>query len=199
MEIVSLFATPLAADELNLDNSVLEKFCKNKINEASLNAPLMEQNQSMFLDLSSPELQPLLHEVYIRFNLLYKSMGLSENTKLDILRAWTNIDNTMPIDTPHIHPDATFSGVYYVKGTGEIENGSLVLHSPVAALQHCINPTIISSNNYFNCFAHTIPPKTGRLVLFPSWIMHNVQKNYTQEERISIAFDAVIITRPDDQ
>jgi uncharacterized protein (TIGR02466 family) len=195
MEIVSLFSTPVAADDLLLDNIALEKFCKQKVKEDEVDAPIVEKSQSKFLNLSTPELQPLLIEVYNRFNMLYKQMDLQPNTKLDIFRAWININNTNAIDTPHVHPDSVFSGVYYVKGSGVEENGSLVLHSPVSALQHCINPKLIVKNNYFNCFAHTIVPITGRLVLFPSWIMHNVQKNYLPEERISIAFDAIIVNK----
>lgn len=192
MEIASIFATPLASDDLYLDNLQLEEFCKRSVKE-NFNAPIMEKSQSKFLDLSSPEMQPLLTLVYDRFNTFYKAMDLDKNTRLDILRAWTNVDNSYPIDVPHIHPDSFFSAVYYVKGSGTNENGNLVLHSPVAALQHCVNPSLVETNNYFNCFAHEINPVTGRLVMFPSWIMHNVQKNFLNTERISIAFDAVIV------
>jgi uncharacterized protein (TIGR02466 family) len=192
MEIASIFATPIASDSLDLDNKLLEEFCKKSV-KGNFDAPVMEQNQSRFLDMSSPELQPLLQAVYDRFNTFYKAMDLNKNTKLDILRSWTNVDNCYPIDVPHIHPDAVFSAVYYVKGSGTSENGNLVLHSPVAALQHCINPSIIEKNNNFNCFGHEINPLTGRLVIFPAWIMHNVQRNYLATERISIAFDAMIV------
>jgi uncharacterized protein (TIGR02466 family) len=194
MEIAPIFATPLASDNLNLDNKLLEEFCKKSVKE-NHEAPIIERNQSQFLNLASPELQPLLHAVYDRFNIFYKTMDLNKNTKLDILRAWTNVDNCYPIDVPHIHPDAFFSAVYYVKGSGTSENGNLVLHSPVAALQHCINPSLIEKNNYFNCFGHEINPVTGRLVLFPAWIMHSVQHNYLDTDRISIAFDATIVNK----
>jgi uncharacterized protein (TIGR02466 family) len=193
MEIASIFATPLAADELTIDNTILEEFCRNRVKEDEVGAPLLEKSQSTFVDLSTPELQPLLREVYVRFNELYKTMDLQPNTKLDISRIWINVNNNNPIDIPHVHPDAVFVGVYYVKGTGDPSNGNLILHSPVSALQHCIHPNLVVRNNYFNCFAHEISPLTGRLVLFPAWIMHSVQRNYSDTERISIAFDAVIV------
>lgn len=188
MELDYIFTTPIASGFLDLDNGILEQFCKEAIRTTSKGAA----NQSGSLDLTSPELQPLLQEVHIRLNEMWKTLGFKTSLQLKIRRAWTTINNSAEIDLAHCHPDSVFTAVYYVRGDGTPDNGNLILVSPVTSLQHVLPPEAIETRNRFNSWNCAIVPETGKLVMFPSWIVHQVARNKVPTDRLSIAIDAVI-------
>ena len=189
MEIQHVFTTPISVDFLSVDNQSLESFCRTSI--ANGTGP---RNQSNSLDLSIPELQPLLAEIQVRLDTMHFELGFKLGTKFKIIKAWANINNSQLIDLPHCHPKSVFSAVYYVKGSGTPENGNIVLLSPLDTLiQYAIPDEHKEFENLFNGWHCTIPPETGKLIIFPSWIMHSVSANkLPHSDRISIAIDAVI-------
>ena len=189
MDIEFAFATPITITKLDLDNIQLANFCRKKAN--SVRSDLYNQ-QSDNLDLNEPELQPLLHAVHNTANELYYNLGFKKTTKLNILRAWANIGNNLYIDQPHTHTKGLFTATYYVNGLGVKEHGTLNLLSPATALAHVIDVNHIETNNNFNSFMYEVVPITGNLVMFPSWIIHNVSRNWLEEERISIALDLIV-------
>jgi tetratricopeptide (TPR) repeat protein len=77
--------------------------------------------------------------------------------------------------TPHIHPDAWLSGVFYAQAPhGEGNEGCLQLLSGPSAPPRA---------------THTIRPRAGMLVLFPSWAWHHTLPTQSQQWRVSVAFD----------
>lgn len=188
MDIDHIFTTPIAVDYLTLDNAQLEAYCRVQI----ANTKTFQANQSDSLDLSAVELQPLLKEIESRLNILWAELDFKTNLKLKIRRAWTTLNNSSEIDLAHCHPDSIFTAVYYVKGTGTPDNGSLILISPVTSLQHVVPPEAVEIKNRSNSWNCAITPEAGKLVIFPSWIVHQVQRNRLDDDRLSIAIDAVI-------
>jgi uncharacterized protein (TIGR02466 family) len=189
MKIEHIFTTPVVVDSLDLDNNALEQFCRDTITNA-----VGHPGQSGPLSLSIPELQPLIKEIQIRLDELHTELGFKPGTAFKLIKAWANINNSKPVDLPHCHPNSVFSIVYYVKGAGVPENGNIVLLSPLdTVIQYAIPEEHKDFNNFFNSWHCTIPPETGRLIMFPSWIMHSVShNNLASLDRISIAFDAII-------
>jgi len=89
----------------------------------------------------------------------------------------------------HTHPNAIFSGVYYIQtdsNSGDIifEYGSAL---PPAI---CTNMDIGRSfNSILNSPFYAYKPKNNEIILFPSNLQHRVAKNKSSINRISIAFD----------
>lgn len=79
----------------------------------------------------------------------------------------------------HDHRPDVLSGVYYFKATGVEGNLRLV------------NPT--AHKNFIKEQIYDIMPITGKMVLFPGWLRHQVLTNHSQNERISIAFNLELI------
>ena len=97
------------------------------------------------------------------------------------LRIWATVLQAGGYQTPHLHPMAWLSGVYYVqlptdlKSTGELEFGSSPEHL-------CVNA---EPEKYL------VSPREGRLVVFPSYFFHCTRAFVSEQPRISIAFDVV--------
>jgi Tfp pilus assembly protein PilF len=98
------------------------------------------------------------------------------------LAMWTNILSEGGYHTPHIHPAAWVSGVYYVKvpGGGAETSGVLELACTEALFAGHPNPLM-----------RPVQPEPGMLVLFPSYFYHRTVPTRSSEERISVAFDLV--------
>ena len=100
------------------------------------------------------------------------------------LSAWANVNQAGHSNTMHTHPGATWSGVYYV------DDGA-VSSADVAAL-HLSDPCPPRTNIFFpELLSATvrIRPEPGLMVLFPSYVPHEVPPHRGARPRISVAFN----------
>jgi uncharacterized protein (TIGR02466 family) len=109
------------------------------------------------------------------------------------ISAWANINTHGSYNRVHNHPNATWSGVYYV-ANGELEdgwpeNGKLELVDPRVGID------MIHLEGTFMGGRTLIDPKPGLMIMFPSWLQHFVHPFYGEGERISIAFNIQASTR----
>jgi uncharacterized protein (TIGR02466 family) len=93
----------------------------------------------------------------------------------------------------HTHPMASWSGVYCVD-PGETpedrpESGVLRFHNP----HHYSNYFLDSGNLRMRAPYHhgtwSVRLQPGQLILFPSWLQHEVLPFYGNDERITVAFN----------
>jgi uncharacterized protein (TIGR02466 family) len=129
-----------------------------------------------------------LYEIYTR------SLKVVEQFKYDLselnlkfLNMWININYKNSSNRVHIHHNSILSGVYYLKCP---ENcGDLVF--PRNYSESFIIDSIgsIKEDNTFNHRSISYRPEENKLLLFPSWVPHEVTNNNSEEERISISFN----------
>lgn len=111
-----------------------------------------------------------------------------ETTRLGVV--WGNINGKYSYHEQHIHPNSFLSGVYYVnapKGSGNINfidprNSIRSVEMEPNREQPLTDPLrrVIE-----------VEPQDGMLLLFPSWLGHEVQQNLTENDRVSIAFNLI--------
>jgi len=82
----------------------------------------------------------------------------------------------------HQHQDSFISGTYYYQTSGT--DGVFSIMNPVPYMQQELFP--FGNLSYKS---HDIVPAVGKLLLFPGWLMHSVEKNKTENIRISISFN----------
>ena len=126
---------------------------------------------------------------YILKNALMSLKHYDLNFKLSNM--WININKQRDYNVMHNHPNSIISGVFWVKTP---ENcGSLVFQSPHSFTQHLllnhVDSEVAKKQNYCDCFNFT--PKEGTMILFPSDLLHGVEPNESDEDRISIAFNLI--------
>lgn len=95
---------------------------------------------------------------------------------------WANVNQPGSCNALHTHSAWHWSGVYYVQGTG---TGELSLYS-----QAFVNQQVSKGLPYGQSF--TVPAEDGLMVMFPSYLMHEVLANPSNRERINIAFNVRI-------
>lgn len=90
-------------------------------------------------------------------------------------------------DTPHWHPDKTLIGVYYVDVPEN--SGDILLHDPRGAVEKTwCEPTAPEESKGSRIF-YRLTPKPGMLVFFPSYLVHSVETNLSNQTRLSIIID----------
>jgi uncharacterized protein (TIGR02466 family) len=107
-----------------------------------------------------------------------------EGRALAMTDCWVNIMPRLTVHGMHLHPLATLSGTYYV----QTPRGSpgLKLEDPRLDRFMAAPPRGTASRGrpWF-----MVPARAGSLVLFESWLRHEVPPNPVAAERISISFN----------
>ena len=106
--------------------------------------------------------------------------------ELSMTDCWINIMPRQVVHGLHLHPLATVSGTYYVKtprGCSALKFEDPRLERFMAA------PPRRADARRENRPWVTVPAEAGKLVLFESWLRHEVAPNPVAAERISVSFN----------
>jgi uncharacterized protein (TIGR02466 family) len=139
-----------------------------------------------------PELRSLIRFIDETIGRVKVYLDIVERFDLHVSGMWININGKGSYNTPHIHGNTFFGGVYYVKthpGCGQIQ----FQESSNIREYHCPPYARITPRN---CFVQQCAAEAGRLCIFPAYLPHEVTENTVDEERISIAFNIAGAMRP---
>jgi uncharacterized protein (TIGR02466 family) len=107
--------------------------------------------------------------------------SLSEPPDSWTLRVWGTVLRSGGRQTPHLHPLAWLSGVYYPR-LPELDGDA-------GSLEFGIPPDNIGLDNLPETYR--VAPKAGTLVLFPSYFYHCTRPFVADQSRVSVAFDVI--------
>ncbi len=108
------------------------------------------------------------------------------NRRLEMTDCWVNVMPRHVVHGLHLHPLASISGTYYVRtprGCSGLKFEDPRLDRYMAA------PPRRARARRENQVWVTVPAESGRLVLFESWLRHEVLPNPVDSERISVSFN----------
>jgi uncharacterized protein (TIGR02466 family) len=106
--------------------------------------------------------------------------------KIQLDSLWINILPFGGIHTAHIHPHSIISGTTYVA----MPNGTspLKFEDPRLGMMMAAPPRIKEAREEISNFFYAWP-KVGDVMLWESWLRHEVPMNMANEDRISISFN----------
>ena len=100
---------------------------------------------------------------------------------------WANINPPGGINRANQHPNSLWSGVYYIKAPKNC--GHLKIDDPRASAAMC-RPRQKEGKKPSRLYREThYEPIDGRCIMFPSWLMHCVDPNESNDIRISVSFN----------
>jgi uncharacterized protein (TIGR02466 family) len=112
------------------------------------------------------------------------AFDLARKPKLDSL--WVNLLKSGGQHSGHIHPHSIISGTFYVdvpKGTGAIR-----FEDPRLPLMMAAPPRGKAAPEELHSFV-TVEPRAGLLLMWESWLRHEVLPGTGGGERLSISFN----------
>jgi uncharacterized protein (TIGR02466 family) len=106
--------------------------------------------------------------------------------ELKMTSCWINIMPPNAHHTMHIHPLSVISGTYYVQTP---KNCSAIKFEDPRMTSFMATPPRKANAKIANQRFHSVAPQEGNIVLFESWLRHEVPRNETNKERVSISFN----------
>ena len=130
-----------------------------------------------------PEYKNLVDMLYEAQKTIYDQEHLESEPFLGNM--WANVNPPGGMNRAHQHPNSLWSGVYYVKAPKN--SGHLKIDDPRSSASMIrpkqkpgqLPPRLYRETHY--------EPIDGRLIMFPSWLMHCVDPNESNEIRISVS------------
>lgn len=139
------------------------------------------------LPLRSPEFAALTAKIDRHVAAFAKRLDFDlRGRRLALDSLWVNVLDEGGVHTGHIHPHAAISGTYYVavpKGASGIKFEDPRLPLMMAAPLR--KPAAREANKTFVVIA----PRPGMLLLWESWLRHDVPQNGGAGARISVSFN----------
>jgi uncharacterized protein (TIGR02466 family) len=108
----------------------------------------------------------------------------SRKPKLDSL--WVNVMKPGAVHTGHIHPHSIISGTIYI--TVPPGAGAIKFEDPRLAAMMAAPPRLPDAPDDLATFVY-VDPAPGMILLWESWLRHEVMPHEGKGERISISFN----------
>ena len=112
------------------------------------------------------------------------AFDLARKPKLDSL--WVNLLTPGGHHTSHLHPHSIVSGTLYVEVPGS--SGSIRFEDPRSGLMMAAPPRRENAPAELQPFA-TVEPREGMVLMWESWLRHEVMPASGKNERLSISFN----------
>lgn len=208
INIRGLFATPVAAVELpdaaarnaELTRIILDRRATTPSVQAS-NAGGWHSDRAI-IDWGGPRVAEVLAAArHVATQMTADRHGQKVNPQWTT-QAWANVNGPGDGNISHYHPGSFWSGAYYV------EDGGCATDPALGGEFEMIDPRGPGPGMYAPGLkfagedgasvgsGETIRPRPGLLLLFPSWLFHQVRPYRGTGLRISIAFNLGVSTPP---
>jgi uncharacterized protein (TIGR02466 family) len=200
MNLDYYFPTPVWWEQTEIDNLPIEALAYRLRKEDPVGRKLSNQGgwQSMdFRPGTHSEVAELEKRIMDQAANCYRDYGYKENCCIIVMEnMWININEKGCTNSVHIHDNSFISGAYYVKakrGHGNLNFYKSYYQDYIISSQAAVDKyTPISAS------AITFEPSSGKLIMFPGFLPHGVERNELDEDRISISFNIKLI-RIDDE
>jgi uncharacterized protein (TIGR02466 family) len=177
--VIPLFPTPLIDFKvMELSNDVEKLFSNVKDSDWLEVNPWNNITKNKFILNDDAN---LLEKITELSGGLISSLLFTSNS-LQITTSWFTRTPPNERGNPHSHTNSWWSGVYYFRDDT----------SPIKFEQFDRGVSIphqYQNENEFNTSAFILSPQKGTLILFPSHLIHSIQKNNTNFNRHSLAFN----------
>jgi hypothetical protein len=211
-EVVSWFATPIVSvsipDFEQLNAELVPLFlAKEKAGDAFRHdiriptqvGPVFESRFDLFEWPDAP-VQRLAGEVH---NVLFSLVGRLNTYRPEEMAdltffydSWFHVTRTGGYQSIHYHTQASWSGIYAVQTGDSVddrpESGQVKFYDPRGPVFMHVDPGNERLEPRYSAIPVYLQHRPGQLVLFPSWLMHEVLPYVGRSERIVVAFNAWI-------
>jgi len=109
-----------------------------------------------------------------------------EGRELSMTDCWVNIMPTRVVHSLHLHPLSTISGTYYVQTPKH--SSAIKFEDPRLDRFMAVPPRTSDCKPEHRPW-FSVAAEAGSLILFESWLRHEVPPNQSAKERISISFN----------
>jgi uncharacterized protein (TIGR02466 family) len=180
------FCSPVWYEYLNFDTQAVADKCLELRENNYSNRVLSNRGGWQSTDITLRDFEEFeIIDDLLKSKIKVLSKFIDDDLTLRLDNIWININERGDYNGKHYHPSSAFSGTIYIQvdeNTGRIrfyDDSSPMKHYPLK---------LSDSSKVFNQIV-TYTPKNGMLILFPSWMPHDVEESSSDMTRISISFN----------
>jgi len=189
------FSTPIYSASIEIDNDLLLRriYHERENDPKGLTRSNLEGSGAWHSQMGIwnwVEVEQLNAEIRRVVETIASEYGYPEELELRLVSMWANVSSQGGCNRSHTHPCTLWTGVYYVQADDT--------HPPIRFTDP--RPQALHGFGYVrdhDAIASEFAPffrmeaRTGRLLLFPAWLVHEVEPNASTEDRVSISFNIV--------
>jgi len=197
VDIASLFPTPLAKvlipPELSVACNFLDKTPMLHDKESKGEYGVHSENTYIMDEPECAELKNYILKLVTDFGRNILMYGYEEYV---FSQTWVSWKEPGQFHTAHTHPNSVISAVFFY-GYAEEGTPALMFHKQSGGLSTqsmMLKKRMLKKNEELSPYAwetFTIPFKPGLLLIFPSYFMHSVPPNRTNDTRKSVSMNIV--------
>ena len=140
--------------------------------------------------MNDESMKDFKHWCLLNVRAFAKQLGASERTSFYITQSWMNRNPPHSYHHTHMHPNSIFSCIYYVEGdkcpTYFYRYDDRTSFGNFAFYEND------KGSNAFTATKAGVMNEVGRLVIFPSSMVHDVDTNESDKDRVTISFNTFI-------
>lgn len=208
-----LFATPFVVDRLQtaegiglLRQAILSERERDRTGMQISNIGGWHSNTRM-IEWGGEAARALAYKAMTMADAITVDSGSPKSSRYDWLpELWANVSRNGHANFHHTHPGSFWSAVAYIDDGYEDSDdpalgGELQLLDPRMPMVRMTAPDLrlIDPDGGPQNNEPMIRPKTGMIVMFPSWLQHAVRPFRGRGMRISVAINLVPVRKPDSQ
>ena len=185
------FPTTIYAKDVQLDNDLFtEEIVRWSNEDKGIKRTNMNGWHSHTDMHKIPVFKPLVDELFKMQFEVFNEEHLDKEPMLGNM--WANVNPPGGYNRAHLHPNSTWSGVYYIKTPKNC--GKLMIKDPRTGAE-MISPKMKETSTYPNKLPERLwkecqyEPIAGRCIMFPAWLIHCVEPNESNDIRISVSFN----------
>ena len=180
------FPTIIYAEDFKLNT---DELAQNIINWSNQDKGIVRTNVQGWHSTTNmhelPQFKKLVDMLYACQKTIYQQEHYESEPFLGNM--WANINPPGGMNRAHQHPNSLWSGVYYIKAPKNC--GHLKIDDPRASASMC-RPRQKEGKKPSRLYREThYEPIAGRCIMFPSWLIHCVDPNESNDIRISVSFN----------
>jgi uncharacterized protein (TIGR02466 family) len=137
-----------------------------------------------------PEVEEFKKELILISAVLAGHQGVDlQNNTLKVSDIWMNCMERNGTHGAHVHGESHYSGTFYINAPEGV--GKILFHSPIRQYWDFCDPPRLKSadGNRESCAYTQHVPAPGKLLLWNSWLRHEVTPHQSDEARLSISFN----------
>lgn len=194
-QVTPLFSAPIFKTDIGIMDSIEKtwikslQFTEQTVGTYSGEENIVATNKGMKV-LEQPQLKKLREQIQKALD-FFTDQILDIEERFEITTSWVNRYSKEDLNDKHSHPNSMISGVYYIES--DDTSAPIIFEKPYLytnLFHDSIKPTFKNkNNNQFNTDYYGFKPKSGELLLFPSWLEHSVPTQKIDQFRYSLAFN----------
>ena len=200
-DIKTLFVTRLYRAQLSemgkaVDRNELENSCWSIANEDEAGQEWCEENgfpgYTSYASLTDlgwrfPIFADLIKVLDKHVTAFVKDLDFDlDDKKITLDSLWINILPQGGVHTSHIHPHSVISGTTYLNMP--MDTSAIKFEDPRSAMMMAAPVRKKDARDEMRSFFY-VAPEVGDVLLWESWLRHEVPVNMAEDERISISFN----------